>query len=104
MIHHITDEPAGAPTSTAGKFPLGRIVATPGALATVPNDELQAALRRHNNGDWGDLCEDDRRENERSLTDRCRLMSVYHTKAGVKFYIITENDRSATTALLPDEY
>ena len=46
----------------------------------------------------------DREENERSLREGCRLMSVYRTTACVKFYIITEHDRSVTTVLLPDEY
>lgn len=103
MIHHITDESAGAGASP-GKFPLGRIVATPGALAAVPNDELLAALTRHHQGDWGDLCDEDWQENERSLRVGDRLHSVFKTKAGVRFYLITERDRSATTALLPDEY
>lgn len=93
-----------AESAPPGKFPLGRIVATSGALAAVPPEEMQSALRRHHSGDWGELCEADRHENERSLSDGCRLMSVYHTKAGVKFYIITEGDRATTTALLPDEY
>ncbi len=103
MIHLLTDQSGAAP-APAGKFPLGRIVATPGVLAAVPPDEMQSALRRNHRGDWGELCAADRSENERSLGDGCRLMSVYHTKAGVKFYIITEGDRSTTTALLPDEY
>jgi len=102
MIHLLTDEPADAPPP--GKFPLGLIVATPGALAAVPSEQMQATLRRHHDGDWGDLCEADRQENERSLSDGSRLLSVFRTKAGVKFYIITESDRSVTTALLPDEY
>jgi hypothetical protein len=38
------------------------------------------------------------------LAEGDRLLSVFRTKAGVKFYIITEHDRSATTVLLPDEY
>ena len=104
MIHLTTDELAGAPAPKLGKFPLGRIVATLGAIAVIPNEELLNALSRHHHGDWGDLCEHDRQENERSLLDGCRLMSVYHSKAGVKFYIITESDRRTTTALLPDEY
>ena len=87
-----------------GKFPLGQIVATQGALAAVASDEMQAALRRHHRGDWGDLCADDQRENERSLREGFRLVSVYRTKAGVKFYVITEHDRSVTTVLLPEEY
>src|SRR5258705_233083 len=72
--------------------------------AAVPAEEIQTALLRHHNGDWGDVCEGDRQENERSLREGLRLLSVFHTKTGVKFYIITEHDRSATTVLLPDEY
>ena len=103
MIHSITDEPASS-HKPEGKFPLGRIVATQGALTGIPSDEIQSALFRHHHGDWGELCEEDHLENERSLREGYRLFSVYHTKAGVKFYIITEHDRSATTVLLPDEY
>ena len=88
----------------AGKFPLGRSVTTPGALAGVPTDEMQAALFRHHHGDWGDICESDRQENERALHEGSRLLSVFYTKAGVKFYIITEHDRSVTTVLLPSDY
>jgi hypothetical protein len=102
MIHSTADEPA--PATPTGKFPLGRTVATPGALATVPSSEMQAALRRHHSGDWGELDEHDRIENERSLRESGRLLSVFRTKSGTKFYIITEHDRSATTVLLPDEY
>ena len=104
MIHLTTDEPGAASPQPPGKFPLGRVVATPGVLAAVPNDEMQLALSRHHHGDWGDVCEHDRVENERSLLDGSRIFSVYRTKAGVKFYIITEAGREVTTALLPDEY
>jgi len=103
MIHLTAYEP-GAAQPPPEKFPLGRVVATPSALAAIPNDEIQAALRRHQTGDWGDIGEHDRQENERSLRDGFRLMSVYRAKAGMKFYIITEHDRSVTTVLLPDEY
>lgn len=86
------------------RFPLGRLVSTPGALDAVPADQMLVALQRHIAGDWGDLCDEDRRENERALTAGDRLLSSYQTTAGVKFWIITEGDRSATTVLLPDEY
>jgi hypothetical protein len=72
-------------------------------LASVPNREIQAALRRHHRGDWGELYEEDRKANVSALAFGDRLFSVYHTKAGVKFYIITEHDRSATTVLLPED-
>jgi hypothetical protein len=45
-----------------------------------------------------------RQENERSVTQRLRLFSVYHDRNNVKFWIITEADRSATTILLPEDY
>lgn len=103
MIHLLTEESGAAP-QPPGKFPLGRIVATPGALAVIPHEEMHSALRRHHRGDWGDVCPQDREENERSLGDGSRLFSVFRTKAGVKFYIITEHTRDVTTCLLPDEY
>jgi hypothetical protein len=88
----------------AEKFSLGRTVATPGVLANVPDDEIQSALSRHHHGDWGEVCKSDWQANEQGLLEGDRLLSVFRSKAGVKFYIITEHDRSATTVLLPDEY
>jgi len=88
------------------KFPLGHVVATPGALRAVAEagHAPQEFLDRHKQGDWGELDEDDRRENERSLKDECRLLSAYRLRDGTKIWIITEADRSATTILLPEEY
>ncbi len=63
-----------------------------------------AATIRHAAGDWGDVDEHDRRENEQSLDHGFRLFSVYHAADGTKFWIITEADRSATTVLLPEDY
>lgn len=89
---------------SATKFPLGRLVATPNALEHIPNPDIMAALLRHLNGDWGDVDEHDREENELSLKEGFRLLSVYRSAKGVKFWIITEADRSATTVLLPEDY
>jgi hypothetical protein len=88
------------------KFGPGSIVATPGALAALEasGDDPMAYLVRHIAGDWGDVDEHDRRENELSLTHGFRLLSVYTLKTGTKIWIITEADRSVTTVLLPDEY
>lgn len=85
-------------------FSLGRTVITPGALDAIPAEEITLALSRHERGDWGFVCDDDRAENELSLKEGFRLMSIYETKTGLRFWIITEADRSATTVLLPDEY
>lgn len=84
--------------------PLGRVLATPGVLLAVPPDELLAALDRHARGDWGDIDDDDREQNERGLVAGCRVLSVYKTTAGVVFWVITEADRASTTALMPEEY
>jgi hypothetical protein len=97
-------EPTGGSASTPAKFPLGQLVATPAALGKLTHNDIQAALDRHLSGDWGDLDEEDRAENELALTKGLRLFSVYHGANGVKFYIITEHDRSLTTVLLPSDY
>ncbi|MBX3412406.1 MAG: type I restriction endonuclease subunit M [Pirellulales bacterium] len=85
-------------------FPLGLLVATPGALDRVPHEERLIALGRHADGDWGDCCPEDWHSNNSALADGLRLFSVYHTFGGTKFWIITEADRSVTTILLPEEY
>ena len=79
-------------------------MATPAALETLTFDDIMAALARHHRGDWGDVGREDHAENELSLQQGFRLFSVYHGANGTKFYIITENDRSITTVLLPSDY
>ena len=85
------------------KFSLGQVVITPNALMTLAAEDVRAALSRHQSGDWGDVCPEDRAENEFSLTRDLRLLSV-HRSNGTKFWIITEADRSATTVLMPEDY
>lgn len=91
-------------TSTVKLFAPGRFLMTPGARDQVPQVELFAAIERHLAGDWGTVCEEDWQANDQALQDVTRLLSSYVTDAGVRFWIITEADRSATTVLLPDEY
>src|SRR5438876_441273 len=87
-------------------FELGQIVATPGALAALKKSGQQPGefLTRHVNREWGDLSDEDRKENDYSLEHGFRLLSAYRTHAGDKLWIITESDRSVTTLLLPEEY
>jgi hypothetical protein len=83
-------------------FQLGAVVATPGAIDL--GVDLLPYLRRHVSGDWGELDEHDRGENDLAVKlGNLRILSAYTTPAG-KIWIITEADRSATTFLLPDEY
>jgi hypothetical protein len=86
------------------KVLLGRIVATPNALEQIPVDEIQRALARHVQGDWGELDKEDQRRNDAALRSGERLLSAYKTLAGAKFWIITEASREATTILLPEDY
>jgi hypothetical protein len=88
------------------KLEMGHIVATPGVLAALEQSGEQPCefLSRHASGDWGDLCEEDRKENEFSLTHGFRVLSSYRLRTGTTLWIITEADRSSTTLLLPSEY
>ena len=87
-------------------FPLGQIVATPGALRALQKaEQLPAAfLNRHVQGDWGELCDEDKKANDVSLQHGYRILSTYTTSAGDRIWILTEADRSATTILMPEEY
>jgi hypothetical protein len=86
------------------KFPLGQMVMTANAQRTLNPEDIPIALARHAAGDWGEVDEPDRQENEFSLDKNLRLLSVYHDRNNVKFWIITEADRSVTTVLLPEDY
>lgn len=85
------------------KFSLGEVVITPNALEKLNPDDILKALNRHVLGDWGELDEEDRLENEHSLKNGFRLLSVYRS-GGTKFWIITESSRTVTTVLLPEDY
>ncbi len=86
-------------------FPLGQIVATPGALELLDRGAVNASdlLQRHQRGDWGNVPPEDAEENEFSVASGCRILSSYLVGKD-RIWIITEADRSSTTLLLPDEY
>jgi hypothetical protein len=88
------------------KFPLGQLVATPGAAEAFARNKQEPTefLRRHWRGDWGELDAEDIAENEFSIANGFRLLSRYTLADGTAIFIITEADRSATTILLPAEY
>ncbi|HOZ48669.1 MAG TPA: hypothetical protein PLO37_15615 [Candidatus Hydrogenedentes bacterium] len=94
------------------RFDLGQVVATPGALeafARNGTDGLEL-LKRHAQGDWGELCDEDKAANDAALTTGARLLSAYHLPDGTKLWLITDAEiddqhhRQATTFLLPEEY
>lgn len=90
------------------KFELGRVVMTTSVHTWWGRDpELQwrlaECLQRHNSGDWGEVCDDDKRENDFSVENGLRVLSAY-TIEGQKIWVITEADRSVTTVLFPEDY
>jgi hypothetical protein len=87
-------------------FPLGQVVATPGALEALQEagQDPRALLRRHQSGDWGDMVDEDKAENDFSVNKELRIFSAYILSTGVKVWLITEADRSVSTFLLPSEY
>ena len=90
----------------AALFPLGRLVATPGAIELIRSageDLLPTLLERHQSGDWGDVPKEDALENEFSVRYGFRIVSSYRV-AGERLWVITERDRSSTCVLLPSEY
>ena len=89
-------------------FKLGKLVMTRGVHSKIKEDvdfavDVLDAFERYQRCDWGDLCDEDKAENEQALKDGERIFALYNI-GNDKIYIITEHDRSATTILLPEEY
>ena len=84
----------------------GRLFATPGALDALRSANVKVGdlLTRHLCGDWGDLCPEDRAQNDLALEAGLRVLSCYALPGNGKIWIITEWDRSVTTVLLPTDY
>jgi hypothetical protein len=88
------------------RFPLGRVFLTPGAIEVLAEagQLAQDFISRHARLEQGELSDEDHRENLFSVNRPLRIFSAFKTARGVKIWVITEADRSATTALLPSEY
>lgn len=92
-------------------LPLGRVYATPGALAALEESGQAPAefLARHGRGDWGCVSREDGRLNDRAIDSGARILSAYETRLGVRLWVITEaeneqGERAHTTILLPQDY
>jgi hypothetical protein len=102
--HFIREDDAMEFVFVPTKFAMGKIVITPGAADQLTELDVHVSLCRHAQADWGDVDAEDWQANDQSLNGDARLLSAYRDENGVKFWIITEGDRSATTILLPEEY
>lgn len=90
------------------RFQSSEVVATQGAIALMElqnKPELGADLiARHFCGDWGDVCKEEHKANERHLKHKIHhSMSVFNI-GGQDIWLITEWDRNVTTIVLPDEF
>jgi hypothetical protein len=93
-------------TPSPVRFQLGRLFMTPGAIEALEDagQSPQEFVSRHAKLEQGELCDADQKENLFSVDKPLRIFSAYKTARGVKLWLITEADRSATTILLPSEY
>ena len=98
---------------SAPLFPLGQIVATPGALdASRDPGQFLELLARHVRGDWGCVDPEDGEANRLAVMQGDRILSAYPIDPALPcagfgencLWVITEADRSVTTILLPDDY
>lgn len=85
------------------RFPVGMLLATPAAMDRLGPTGVGTLLGMHAAGDWGVVCDDDKRANEEALATGDRVLSAY-VVGDTKFYVITEADRSHTTLMMADEY
>ena len=91
---------------------LGQIVTTPRALDTCSASYMIDCLARHQRGDWGCACAEDKATNDEAVTAGMRVISAYPLDPAKPcqgwgdntLWVITEADRSVTTFLLPEEY
>lgn len=74
------------------KFDLGQLLSTPGALEALAESGQTPAefLARHVCGNYGELCEEDKRLNDQAISDGSRLLSAYRCRKGTKLWVITE--------------
>jgi hypothetical protein len=95
------DDRGERPSSTS-RFDLGKVVCTGNATLRLMTEEVLTALRRHANGDWGDLLPEDALANDMALAERARLFSAYGFGCD-RFWVITDFELSVTAVLMPDD-
>ena len=86
------------------RFELGRLEVTLEATAVLSVEEIFWGLARHAIGDWSDMDVDDWMGNDDGRDFSGRVFSQFRSSKGTRFWIITEEDRSKTTVLLPEDH
>lgn len=106
MQNELTTRATTDTTPALVSFPLGRLFITQGASEALEESgqTAQEFINRHARLEQGELCAEDHKENLFSVDKALRIFSAYKTANGVKIWVITEADRSASTILTPEEY
>jgi hypothetical protein len=86
------------------KFWMGKLTIATDVQSKIAKEDIEKALARHSQGDWGDVCPEDAETNNDSLKSGGSFFSVYHDRNGVKFRIITDPDHNATVVQFPPDY
>lgn len=85
-------------------FDLGEILVSPAVIQM--NVNYGPLVRRHQHGDWGDICQEHIEDNNHALAHHEDILSQYPvTQDGRSeiLVIMTENDRSITVIFLLGE-
>lgn len=87
------------PTRLKPLFRPGRLLVASDALTALRASGIPviSVALRHIAGDWGTVSDDDRQQNDLSITAGLRLISLYRLPDQTRILVITEWDRSNTT-------
>jgi hypothetical protein len=82
--------------TTRTRFPLGDVQIAGSARRKLHARDVEIALRRHAQGDWGQVSSEEWARNDRNLSSGHRLLSAYRAQSGYAFWVITDYDRRST--------
>ncbi len=87
------------PTRLKPLFRPGRLLITPVTLTALRANGIPviSVVLRHVAGDWGIVSDEDRQQNDLSITVGLRLISLYRLPDQTRILVLTEWDRSNTT-------
>lgn len=91
-----------------GKFKVGEVVVTKTVAEYVEEIQfdkflMMKWLKRHQNGDWGEMSEEYKKANDLALVNGQRVVSS-HMLGEKIVWIVTESDRKFTAFMFPDQY
>lgn len=91
---------------STSKFRAGDLSITQKAKQVMARNHVQAdaLLARHLRGDWGDLTEMAKRNNDAVLSRGGALRSGYLLPDGKSIWIVTSAERNSTIIMLPEDY